>query len=102
MLESKDANAMIHDLALRLDDLRQSNPRLRLRDEAAQLGVSEMLLLQADPKQKAWPLTEDAPSLLNRVALMGRVMALTRNDSCLLYTSPSPRDRQKSRMPSSA
>eukprot|EP00828_Plagiopyla_frontata_P040786 TRINITY_DN5626_c0_g1_i5.p2 TRINITY_DN5626_c0_g1~~TRINITY_DN5626_c0_g1_i5.p2 ORF type:complete len:153 (-),score=26.36 TRINITY_DN5626_c0_g1_i5:35-493(-) len=26
----------------------------------------------------------------------------TRNYSCLLYTSPSPRDRQKSRMPSSA
>eukprot|EP01017_Pseudomicrothorax_dubius_P016665 TRINITY_DN18877_c0_g1_i1.p1 TRINITY_DN18877_c0_g1~~TRINITY_DN18877_c0_g1_i1.p1 ORF type:complete len:101 (-),score=17.96 TRINITY_DN18877_c0_g1_i1:10-312(-) len=24
------------------------------------------------------------------------------HDSCLLYTSPSPRDRQKSRMPSSA
>ena len=24
------------------------------------------------------------------------------NASCLLYTSPSPRDRQKSRMPSSA
>ena len=27
---------------------------------------------------------------------------LTVNDTCLLYTSPSPRDRQKSRMPSSA
>src|SRR5665213_82989 len=27
---------------------------------------------------------------------------ITRNSSCLLYTSPSPRDRQKSRMPSSA
>ena len=26
----------------------------------------------------------------------------TRHMSCLLYTSPSPRDRQKSRMPSSA
>ena len=26
----------------------------------------------------------------------------TRRRSCLLYTSPSPRDRQKSRMPSSA
>ena len=25
-----------------------------------------------------------------------------RTTSCLLYTSPSPRDRQKSRMPSSA
>ena len=24
------------------------------------------------------------------------------HDNCLLYTSPSPRDRQKSRMPSSA
>ena len=29
-----------------------------------------------------------------------RIGALVRN--CLLYTSPSPRDRQKSRMPSSA
>ena len=28
--------------------------------------------------------------------------ALTRTNACLLYTSPSPRDRQKSRMPSSA
>ena len=26
----------------------------------------------------------------------------TSSESCLLYTSPSPRDRQKSRMPSSA
>ena len=26
----------------------------------------------------------------------------TRSNACLLYTSPSPRDRQKSRMPSSA
>ena len=27
---------------------------------------------------------------------------ITEKDTCLLYTSPSPRDRQKSRMPSSA
>ena len=27
---------------------------------------------------------------------------VTRDVTCLLYTSPSPRDRQKSRMPSSA
>ena len=31
-----------------------------------------------------------------------RESALGRSESCLLYTSPSPRDRQKSRMPSSA
>ena len=29
-------------------------------------------------------------------------LSYTINDVCLLYTSPSPRDRQKSRMPSSA
>ena len=29
-------------------------------------------------------------------------ISLSRYNSCLLYTSPSPRDRQKSRMPSSA
>ena len=32
-----------------------------------------------------------------------RIMGIdTPESSCLLYTSPSPRDRQKSRMPSSA
>ena len=29
-------------------------------------------------------------------------VAYARSNACLLYTSPSPRDRQKSRMPSSA
>ena len=31
-----------------------------------------------------------------------RAVYLYDHDGCLLYTSPSPRDRQKSRMPSSA
>ena len=30
------------------------------------------------------------------------IVALREIEDCLLYTSPSPRDRQKSRMPSSA
>ena len=30
------------------------------------------------------------------------ILRITKNAGCLLYTSPSPRDRQKSRMPSSA
>ena len=30
------------------------------------------------------------------------VIVESKNKNCLLYTSPSPRDRQKSRMPSSA
>ena len=32
----------------------------------------------------------------------GSYLAHTQGKNCLLYTSPSPRDRQKSRMPSSA
>ena len=31
-----------------------------------------------------------------------RTLNVKQNYDCLLYTSPSPRDRQKSRMPSSA
>ena len=33
---------------------------------------------------------------------IARIVAKSLNCPCLLYTSPSPRDRQKSRMPSSA
>ena len=32
----------------------------------------------------------------------GEVISCEYTEDCLLYTSPSPRDRQKSRMPSSA
>ena len=36
------------------------------------------------------------------VALVAPASSKTPSNTCLLYTSPSPRDRQKSRMPSSA
>ena len=43
-------------------------------------------------------------NVVQNVSLMipGRPQDLARKIICLLYTSPSPRDRQKSRMPSSA
>ena len=44
------------------------------------------------------PVMEKACKWLNDNQIPFEVNAL----SCLLYTSPSPRDRQKSRMPSSA
>ena len=37
-----------------------------------------------------------------RCFYLDRVKGLDPPGTCLLYTSPSPRDRQKSRMPSSA
>ena len=38
----------------------------------------------------------------NRVAKISEITGLERSKDCLLYTSPSPRDRTRSRMPSSA
>ena len=56
------------------------------------------------------PSTEVASLTFERLGMCrGKELALSRDTadatgdtSCLLYTSPSPRDRQKSRMPSSA
>ena len=39
---------------------------------------------------------------LRRSTLEAQKIDINTNTICLLYTSPSPRDRQKSRMPSSA
>ena len=44
---------------------------------------------------KNWAIGKDGELLV-------RISEDMKNFSCLLYTSPSPRDRQKSRMPSSA
>ena len=38
----------------------------------------------------------------NEFPVTGDILVLAGDIFCLLYTSPSPRDRQKSRMPSSA
>ena len=44
-------------------------------------------------------LVPHLPEVLDRTLLQPLT---AHNAACLLYTSPSPRDRQKSRMPSSA
>ena len=41
-------------------------------------------------------------NLDEKMAVKSFALYLARLKGCLLYTSPSPRDRQKSRMPSSA
>ena len=44
----------------------------------------------------------DTKDMMNEMGAAFAVTWLVMGMSCLLYTSPSPRDRQKSRMPSSA
>ena len=40
--------------------------------------------------------------ILSTIIIFGGASITEESNTCLLYTSPSPRDRQKSRMPSSA
>mgnify|MGYP003324615432 CR=1 FL=1 len=49
-------------------------------------------------------VTLTAPVIATSLDLNGSelILDVDADTSCLLYTSPSPRDRQKSRMPSSA
>ena len=59
---------------------------------------------------KLWGYEEVSPSFINTLeTINGRgvidenqVVGIVSNNSCLLYTSPSPRDSRRSRMPSSA
>ena len=53
-------------------------------------------------KNRLVPLGEKIPRFLNSFSRGLSAVGGIQPGSCLLYTSPSPRDRQKSRMPSSA
>ena len=59
---------------------------LRLIDDNAKLTNEQLAVM----------LGEDAQDVAQTIA------GYEKQGVCLLYTSPSPRDRQKSRMPSSA
>ena len=52
------------------------------------------------PRNSPVVLGHEATGVVTKVG--SSVSHVIEGDTCLLYTSPSPRDRQKSRMPSSA
>ena len=54
-----------------------------------------------EKQQQSVALSEDINALILAGAGSGKTRVLTHR-ICLLYTSPSPRDRTRSRMPSSA
>lgn len=64
--------------------LQEAKPGLRIRDCAEQLGVSEAQLLATTVGEYSTRLEGDWTELLNRLPELGRVMSLTRNDSCVL------------------
>ena len=48
------------------------------------------------------PKTYNSLSFKNLTDLIKVIKKLDKDNNCLLYTSPSPRDKRQSRMPSSA
>lgn len=76
-------NAPSSSLAERWAALRQEQPRLRIRDAASQLGVTEVELLQTRVGDGVQRLTDDVRSLLNGLSAVGHTMCLTRNDWCV-------------------
>lgn len=64
-------------------DYRAANPKMRERDIAAQLGISEAALVAAECGLTAIRIDGDANRFLERAAELGEVMALTRNESAV-------------------
>lgn len=62
---------------------RDANPAGRIRNAAADLGVSEMELLCLSVPAKAVPLKAEFESLLKEIKSCGKVMALTRNNEAV-------------------
>src|SRR6218665_4044759 len=60
---------------------RAENPKMRERDIAAQLGISEAALVAAEVGLTAIRIDGDANRFLERAEALGEVMALTRNES---------------------
>src|SRR5690606_30953716 len=64
--------------------LRNAKPGIRIRDAAAKLGCSEAELLATTVGDYSTRLEGDWTKLVARLPELGRVMSLTRNDSCVL------------------
>ena len=79
-----------------------------IEDQMANLVVAQLLFLESENPDKDIHLYINSPggSVTAGLSIYDTMQFIKPEVStmcvCLLYTSPSPRDRQKSRMPSSA
>ena len=72
--------------------------------EAPHFTEAPRVLVIGDIGQHTYHVGDEAMTIASAEALSegGAAVTLMTRDVCLLYTSPSPRDRSVSRMPSSA
>mgnify|MGYP003645733882 FL=1 len=66
------------------DTLKESEPQLRIRDAATKLGVTEAQLLATGIGTNVIRLTDNFTEQLEEFPKLGRVMALTRSEGCVL------------------
>ncbi len=80
---NKKMGVAVNDLKERWEALKATNPRLRIRNAAETLGVSEAELLVTDLGNGVTRLKNEFANILQEVESLGKVMALTRNDECV-------------------
>ncbi|AZA93268.1 Hemin transport protein hemS [Chryseobacterium nakagawai] len=74
---------LVNDLKEKWEALKAENPHIRIRNAAAQFGVSEAELLATGIGEGVTLLNPDFPGILTEAEKLGKVMALTRNDECV-------------------
>ncbi|OYT70492.1 MAG: hemin-degrading factor [Chloracidobacterium sp. CP2_5A] len=78
-----DAGYTAEDIARQWSALRQAEPKLRIRDAATKLGVSEAQLVALGCGTTATRLSADWGGFVKQLEALGPVMALTRNDGAV-------------------
>ena len=75
-----DSGLTAEQIAERWAQLQQTQPRMRIRDAATELGVSEAQLLASQCGQNVTRLQADWGTLLTELEALGPMLALTRNE----------------------
>ncbi len=76
-------STLVNDLKEKWEALKAENPHLRIRNAAAELGVSEAELLVTNVGDGVTVLQPEFKDILTEAEQLGKVMALTRNDECV-------------------
>ncbi len=76
-------STLVHDLKEKWEALKAENPHVRIRNAAAELGVSEAELLATGVGEGVTVLKPEFQNILTEAGQLGKVMALTRNEECV-------------------
>jgi putative hemin transport protein len=76
-------STLVNDLKGKWEALKADNPHVRIRNAAAELGVSEAELLATNVGEGVTVLKSEFKEILTEAEQLGKVMALTRNEECV-------------------